>query len=131
MNVRLYGITAEVFDEALELEQSGPLPGLETNDENVVHYRISYEKLYERYQTGGCMLEELLNADITQSGNYYVDYPALCAGRNYKQLLYVVTYDHDAERKDCAFSIHGMHYNIEDEAQYQQWKEQHLTAYLR
>lgn len=133
LHITLYGITEEVFEQALELKQNEPLPGQNQNADDKFResYYMDYTALYDKYQAGGCALDVLLDTDITQSGNYYVDYKMLQADKAYKQMMYVITYDHESQNPDWAFSIWAIWYNIEDEAQYQQWKEQHSAEYLK
>ncbi len=120
LHISLYGITDDIFNKYLTYKDRG---------EGEKDYFIDCQDVYSEYMEGMCSLDILLDQDITESGNYYIDYTALQAQKAYKQMFYVLTFDHEPAG-DYVFSIQGFQYNIKDKAQYEQWKQQNKALYL-
>ena len=119
-NIKLYGITDEVYDRYLKAEdvKSG------------VSYRFYRKDLYEDYEAGKCELDILVDKDITESGRYYIDYKEVQGNKEYKQFLYVITYTNEPEEA-CAYSISSFQYDIQDEGTYNQWKEDNKQMFIK
>lgn len=119
LNVKLYGVTEEIYAQNLlseKDEQSG-------EGKKSIEYR-----LYSEHQEGLVSLDLLVDTNIEKSGKYYIDYRDLQRTTKYKQMIYVFTFDRKPET--YSFCINNAQYQIQDENQYALWKEKNSGLYL-
>lgn len=121
LNISIYGMDEQVFNNYIEYRQS------ESGEKT---YWVDYQNVFSQYQQGKCELDIVLNKDITESGNYYIDYKEFQKEKTYKQMFYVVSFSEEW-KNDYGFVVIGFQYKIDHEQQYEQWKQKNEIYFLK
>lgn len=120
LTIKLYGVTEEQFDKYLKISEG----------DRGIRAHMDLRDIYDDHKSGKIPLAALAEKEITETGNYYVDYGDIQNGKEYKQILYVIETDCDPDK--YAFCVTGLEYDINESAidKYNQWKEKNKELFF-
>ncbi len=112
----IYGIPEEAFE----------------NSEKIDSGRYQYPdrfSILKKYHNGECQLDILAEIELTQSGNYYMDFSEIIANDKYKDLI--IEMELIGEITDeYTYAWYGVGYKIDNEQVYQRWKEKNKDKFI-
>lgn len=112
----IYGISEEAFE----------------NSEKIDSGRYQYPdrfSILKKYHNGECQLDILAEIELTQSGNYYMDFSEIIANDKYKDLI--IEMELTGEITDeYTYAWYGVGYKIDNEQVYQRWKEKNKDKFI-
>lgn len=112
----IYGIPEEAFE----------------NSEKIDSGRYQYPdrfSILKKYHNGECQLDILAEIELTQSGNYYMDFSEIIANDKYKDLI--IEMELTGEIIDeYTYAWYGVGYKIDNEQVYQRWKEKNKDKFI-
>ena len=112
----IYGIPEEAFE----------------NGEKIDSGRYQYPNraaILKQYHNGECQLDTLAEIELSQSGNYYMDFSEIIAKDEYKDLIIEMKLTGEIT-DEYTYAWYGVGYKIDNEQVYQKWKEQNKDKFI-
>ena len=111
----IYGIPEETFE----------------NSEKIDSGKYQYPNriaILKKYHNGECQLDTLAEIELTESGNYYMDFSEIIADDKYKDII--IEMELTGEIMDeYTYAWYGFGYKIDNEQVYQKWKEKNKDKF--
>ncbi len=112
----IYGIPEETFE----------------NSEKIDSGKYQYPNriaILKKYHNGECQLDTLAEIELTESGNYYMDFSEIIADDKYKDII--IEMELTGEIMDeYTYAWYGFGYKIDNEQVYQKWKEKNKDKFI-
>lgn len=114
--VFIYGVPEYTFENNLSIENG----------------RYKYPKtdvILEKYHTGECSLDTLAEIELTETGNYYIDFSAIIEKDEYNDMIIEMELTGDIT-DEYTYIWYGFGYKIANEQVYQSWKEKNIDKFI-
>lgn len=122
----IYGVSEETFENNL-LENF--MEGENVNNKYKWYKQPDINAIIKKYHNGECQLDILAEIELTESGNYYMDFSEIIEKNEYKDII--IEMELTGEITDeYTYAWYGFAYKIDNEQAYQSWKQENKNKFI-
>ena len=112
----IYGIPEETFE----------------NSEKIDSGKYQYPNriaILKKYHNGECQLDTLAEIELTESGNYYMDFSEIIANNTYQNIILKIELTGEVT-DEYTYAWEGFEYKTVNEQAYQDWKAENTDKFV-